>query len=258
MAAVSGLLELENAHARLGGVEVLKGASFVVRPGEVVALCGPNGAGKSTAVRAALGLAPLTEGTARLGDHEARRLSERQRGERAAYLPQDRSIAWNLPAVEVAALGAPFLTGGAALERARAALDEVGVGHLADRGVADMSGGERARVLLARALTVPAPLLVADEPIAGLDPDAQLLVLERLRARADAGRGVLVSLHDLSLAARFADRVVVLDQGRTAAEGAPTEALSPSILKTVFNLDAVWLEASEGPWLAARRASHHG
>lgn len=252
------LLELENAHARIGGAEVLNGVFFSVRAGELVALCGPNGAGKSTALRAALGLAPLTQGVARLGGDEARRLSERQRGERAAYLPQDRSIAWNLPAVEVAALGAPFLTGQAAVERARAALDEVGVGHLADRGVAEMSGGERARVLLARALTVPAPLLAADEPIAGLDPDAQLLVLELLRARADAGRGVLVSLHDLSLAARFADRVVVLDQGRTAAEGAPTVALSPRILKTVFNLDAVWLEALDGPWLAARRLSPHG
>lgn len=255
---MSILLELENAHARIGGAEVLNGASFSVRAGELVALCGPNGAGKSTALRAALGLAPLTQGVARLGGDEARRLSERQRGERAAYLPQGRSIAWNLPAVEVAALGAPFLTGQAAVERARAALDEVGVGHLADRGVAEMSGGERARVLLARALTVPAPLLAADEPIAGLDPDAQLLVLELLRARADAGRGVLVSLHDLSLAARFADRVVVLDQGRTAAEGAPTDALSPRILKTVFNLDAVWLEALDGPWLAARRLSPHG
>ncbi|MBN9479943.1 MAG: ATP-binding cassette domain-containing protein, partial [Bordetella sp.] len=159
------------------------------------------------------------------------------------------------PAVELAALGAPFLAGAAALDRARAALDEVGVGHLADRGVAEMSGGERARVLLARALTVPAPLLVADEPIAGLDPDAQLLVLERLRARAEAGRGVLVSLHDLTLAARFADRVVVLDQGRTVADGAPTEALSPRVLKTVFSLDAVWLEALDGPLLAARRLS---
>jgi len=254
VAAVTAvLLELANAHARVGGAEVLKGASLSVRPGEVVALCGPNGAGKSTAVRAALGLVRLTQGAARLGGDEARRLSERQRGERAAYLPQDRSIAWNLPAVELAALGAPFLAGAPALDRARAALDEVGVGHLADRGVAEMSGGERARVLLARALTAPAPLLAADEPIAGLDPDAQLLVLERLRARADAGRGILVSLHDLTLAARFADRVVVLDQGRTAAEGAPTEALSPRILKTVFNLDAVWLEALDGPILAARR-----
>src|SRR5690606_41369519 len=97
---------------------------------------------------------------------------------------------------------APFLAGAAALDRARAALDEVGVGHLADRGVAEMSGGERARVLLARALTAPAPLLAADEPIAGLDPDAQPLVLERLRARAEAGRGILVSLHDPTLAAR--------------------------------------------------------
>lgn len=255
---MSLLLELENAHARVGGVEVLKGASLSVRPGEVVALCGPNGAGKSTAVRAALGLTPLTQGSARLGDDEARRLTERQRGERAAYLPQDRSIAWNLPAVELAALGAPFLAGAAALDRARVALDEVGAGHLADRGVAEMSGGERARVLLARALTVSAPLLVADEPIAGLDPDAQLLVLERLRARADAGYGVLVSLHDLTLAACFADRVVVLDQGRTAADGAPTEALSPRVLKTVFNLDAVWLEALDGPLLAARRLSPQG
>lgn len=250
---MSLLLALENAHARVGGAEVLKGASVSVRAGEVVALCGPNGAGKSTAVRAALGLTPLTQGSARLGGDEVRRLSERQRGERAAYLPQDRSIAWNLPAVELAALGAPFLAGAAALDRARVALHEVGVGHLADRGVAEMSGGERARVLLARALTVSAPLLIADEPIAGLDPDAQLLVLERLRTRADAGHGVLVSLHDLTLAARFADRVVVLDQGRTAAEGAPTEALSPCVLKTVFNLDAVWLEALDGPLLAARR-----
>ncbi|MBD3818750.1 MAG: ABC transporter ATP-binding protein [Brevundimonas diminuta] len=255
MAAVSLLLELENAHVRVGGVDVLKGASLSVRPGEVVALCGPNGAGKSTAVRAALGLTSLTQGAARLGGDEARRLTERQRGERAAYLPQDRTIAWNLPAVELAALGAPFLAGAAALDRARAALNEVGVGHLADRGVAEMSGGERARVLLARALTVSAPLLVADEPIAGLDPDAQLLVLERLRARAGAGHGVLVSLHDLTLAARFADRIVVLDQGRTAAHGAPTEALSPRVLKTVFNLDAVWLEALDGPLLAARRLS---
>lgn len=255
---MTALLELERAHARLGGTPVLDGADLSVRPGEVVALCGPNGAGKSSAIRAALGLLPLSRGAARLGGDEVRRLSERARGARAAYLPQERSIAWNLPAVEVAALGAPFLAGAAALGRARAALDEVGIGHLADRGVGEMSGGERARVLLARALVVDAPLLIADEPIAGLDPDAQLLVLERLRARADAGGGVLVSLHDLTLAARYADRLVVMSRGRVAADGPPTQALSPAVLRTAFNLDGVWLEALDGPLLAARRLSSQG
>ena len=250
---MSALLELDGVVACMGGAVVLNGVSLAVARGELVALCGPNGAGKSSAVRAALGLTPLRSGTARLGGENVQRLSERERGARAAYLPQERHIAWNLPAVEVAALGAPFLSGGEALQRARAVLDEVGARHLADRGVADMSGGERARVLLARALAVEAPLLLADEPIAGLDPDAQLLVLDRLRARADAGGGVLVSLHDLTLAARIADRVVVLDVGRVVADATPIEALSSAVLSQTFHLDGVWIEAPGGPLLAARR-----
>jgi iron complex transport system ATP-binding protein len=250
---VSALLELDGVVARMGAATVLDGVSLSVEAGELVALCGPNGAGKSSAIRAALGLTALQGGVAKLGGQDVRRLSERERGTRAAYLPQERHIAWNLPALEVAALGAPFLAGDAALERARTALNEVGAGHLAERGVAEMSGGERARVLLARALVVQAPLLLADEPIAGLDPDAQLLVLERLRARADAGGGVLVSLHDLTLAARIADRVVVLDAGLVVADAAPVEALSPAVLRSAFHLDGVWVEASDGPLLAARR-----
>ena len=250
---MSALLELDGAVVRMGSATVLSGVNLTIAAGELVALCGPNGAGKSSAIRAALGLTPLQGGAARLGGEDVRRLSERERGTRAAYLPQERHIAWNLPALEVAALGAPFLSGDAALERARAALEEVGAGHLTDRGVAEMSGGERARVLLARALTVQAPLLLADEPIAGLDPDAQLLVLERLRARADAGGGVLVSLHDLTLAARIADRVVVLEAGRVVADAAPVEALSPAVLRAAFHLDGVWIEAPDGPLLAARR-----
>lgn len=248
------LLALDSARARLGGEIVLDNVDLSVAPGEVVALCGPNGAGKSSAIRAAAGLLAVESGSVTLGGDLIERLSHRQRAERLAYLPQERRIAWNLPAVEVAALGAPFLSGETALTRARAALEEVGAGHLADRGVAEMSGGERARVLLARALVVDAPLLLADEPIAGLDPDAQRLVLERLRARADAGAGVLVSLHDLTLAAAVADRVVVLDQGRVAADAAPVEALSPAVLRQVFGLDGVWIEGPNGPLLAACRA----
>jgi len=248
------LLSLDKVQARLGKAVVLDGVDLSVAAGEVVALCGPNGAGKSSAIRAAVGLLATTGGQVRLAGTPIAELSHRQRAERAAYLPQERRIAWNLPAVEVAALGAPFLWGAEALERARAALNEVGAGHLVDRGMAEMSGGERARVLLARALVVDAPLLLADEPIAGLDPDAQRLVLERLRARADGGAGVLVSLHDLTLAATFADRVVVMGQGRVVADAAPIEALAPAVLREVFGLNGGWIEGPNGPLLAARRA----
>ena len=248
-------LQLIEATARLGGRTVLDRVSFSVAAGEVVALVGPNGAGKSSAIRALAGLVPLTAGQAQLGGEDAARLSPAHRAERAAYLPQERRIAWNMPAVEVAALGAPFLSAGEAMMRARAALETVEAGHLADRGVAEMSGGERARVLLARALTTQAKALLVDEPIAGLDPEAQLMVLALLRARADAGQAVLVSLHDLALAARYADRVVVLDQGGVAADGAPADALTPEIMARVFGLTARWVEGPDGLLLSARRYS---
>lgn len=249
------VVTLAGATATIGGRTVLNEVDLSVGAGELVALCGPNGAGKSSAIRAALGLLSLSDGRALLAGQPLSDLSAGQRAECAAYLPQERRIAWNLPAVEVAALGAPWLAGAAALERARMALDEVDIGHLADRGVSEMSGGERARILLARLLTTQARALLADEPVAGLDPDAQLMVLERLAARARAGQAVLVSLHDLTLAARFADRVVVLDQGRVVADGPPMEALRPIILRTVFGLSAVWLDGPDGPLLAASRAA---
>lgn len=248
-------LALIRATALLGGRAVLDGVDLAVTAGELVTIVGPNGAGKSSAIRALLGLLPLAAGQAMLDGEDVTGQSARARAERAAYLPQERRIAWNLPAIEVAALGAPFLMAGEALERARAALDEVEAGHLADRGVAEMSGGERARVLLARALAADARALLADEPTAGLDPEAQLMVLERLKARAGAGQAVLVSLHDLALAARFADRVVVLDAGRVVAEDAPMAALTPKVMADTFGLAACWVEGPDGPLLSSGRYS---
>lgn len=242
-----------DAGARLGGRAVLNGADLQVHAGEFVALVGPNGAGKSSVIRAFAGLLPLTGGVARLGGDDVAALSARERAARAAYLPQERRIAWNLPAVEVAALGAPFLAAEEAMARARHALAEVEAEHLADRGVAEMSGGERARVLLARALATGAAALMLDEPIAGLDPEAQLMVLERLRARADAGQAVLASLHDLPLAARFAHRVAVLDHGTVTADAVPLQALTPEVLQRVFGLSARWVEGPDGPLLSAGR-----
>ena len=246
---MSALLELDGVVARMGAATVLNGVSLSVAVGELVALCGPNGAGKSSAIRAALGLTTLQSGVAKLGGEDVRRLSERERGTRAAYLPQERHTAWNLPAIEVAALGAPFLSGAEALERASAALDEVGAARLAERGVAEMSGGERARVLLARALVSDAPLLLADEPVAGLDPDAQRLVLEVLAKRAGQGGAAVASLHDLTLAAGWAVRVVVLKDGRVIADGSPMQALASEVLAQAFRLDGRWTDGL----LAARR-----
>jgi iron complex transport system ATP-binding protein len=136
---------------------------------------------------------------------------------------------------------------------AEEALARVGASELADRSVFDMSGGERARVLLARLLATRAPLLVLDEPVAGLDPEAQLGTLELLRREADEGRAVVVTLHDLSLAARYCDRVVVLERGRVAADAAPREALGPEVLRAAFGLTGGWVETDAGPVLAARR-----
>jgi iron complex transport system ATP-binding protein len=246
-------LELDGAVVRLGGRAVLDGAGFTAAAGEVVGVLGPNGAGKTTLLRAALGLLPLNGGAARLGGREVGALSSAERARLAGYLPQERRVAWSLPAWRIAALGAADKPPALARDIAHAALERVGLAALAERGVLDMSGGERARVLLARLLAVDSPLLVADEPVAGLDPDAQLLALELLREEAARGRAVVATLHDLTLAARVCDRLVVLHQGRVVAQGAPADALTEDVLGQVFHLAGELIETPAGPVLAAKR-----
>lgn len=234
---------LINASAALAGRPVLDAVSFSLAPGRFVALTGPNGAGKSTAIRALLGLVPLSAGEARLGGDPVQSLSPSERGRRAAWLAQDRSSAWAIRVKDLAALGR-FAWSGAPYERLAEADREIvddalaraGAAALADRPLDALSGGEQARAHLARALAARAPVLAVDEPAAALDLRHQHEAMAVLRAEADRGAAVIAALHDLDAAARWADRVVVLDQGRVAADDAPEAALSTELLAAVFGV----------------------
>ncbi|HEY2178256.1 MAG TPA: ABC transporter ATP-binding protein [Caulobacteraceae bacterium] len=247
--------ELIGAGVEIAGRRVLADASLAAFPGEVLGVIGANGSGKTTLLRAALGLARLSAGEARLAGQPVTSLSEIERAGLAGYLPQERRVAWNMPAWRIAALGAAHRGPAEACALALEALTEVGLTELANRGARDMSGGEQARVLLARLLATRAPLLVADEPAAGLDPDAALRIMEVLARRAAAGAAVVVTLHDLTLAARGCHRLAVMSGGRVIALAAPGEALAPEILDRAFALEGALISTPAGAVVAARRAA---
>lgn len=234
------VIALEEVSVRLGGRLVVDGVSATLTRG-LVGVLGPNGAGKSSLVRAALGLVPAT-GRVAIDDPVARTV---------AYLPQGGAIHWPLTARRLVGLGRlPHLgplgrlsaEDQAAVERAMAAAD---VAHLAERDATTLSGGERARVLLARALATEAPALIVDEPLAALDPAHALGVMALLRRQADAGALVVAVLHDLGLAARHCDRVLLMDGGRLVADGAPADVLTRERIAQVYRVDA-WVGEAEG------------
>jgi iron complex transport system ATP-binding protein len=242
---MSALLGLSDLSVQLGGRYVVDGVSLVVQPGEVIALLGANGAGKTSLIRAGLGLIVLSRGQAFLGGSEARALSTRQRALRAAYLPQRPQAIWPLSVARLVALGryaygaAPDRLGEADRGAVDAALHACALESLRDRGMDTLSGGEKARAHLARALAQKAPLLVLDEPTAGLDPAQALGVAEILAAQARSGGGVVFSTHEVSLAARCAHRILLMKDGRALALGAPAEALTPELLEAAYGRKAL-------------------
>jgi iron complex transport system ATP-binding protein len=241
---MTALLIMQGVNVSLAGRLVLKDISLSLSSGHLVALVGPNGAGKTTLLRALAGLVP-SDGAIHVGGDALSSLTLRERARRFAYLPQGHIMHWPLSARDIVALGRyphgatdpARLTPGdtEAVLRAMQAADVVEFGG---RRVTELSGGERSRVALARVLAVEAPVILADEPTSSLDPRHQIDVMKTLRAAADKGVLVIVVTHDLGLAARFADMVLVLADGHLVSQGAPAQALSERVMGDVFRISA--------------------
>jgi iron complex transport system ATP-binding protein len=256
----AALISVHNVSVALSHRQILRELSFELPRQNLVALVGPNGAGKTTLLRTMAGLL-RPSGEVLIEGKSVHDLSAAQRALKFGYLPQGHVVHWPLPAHDIVALGR-YPHGAtdpsrlppadeAAVARAMQATDTVA---FADRPVTELSGGERSRVALARVLAVEAQVVLADEPTAFLDPRHQLDVMQLLRKAADGGTLVIVVTHDLGLAARYADAVLVMADGQLAAHGPPREALSEQVLANVFRVQAFRAQRDDGavivPWSA--------
>jgi len=233
-----------NITVKAGSISLVENASFTVGAGEFVVMLGPNGAGKTTLLRAVLGLQKPASGSAHIDGDEAYSLSPHMRARNIAYLPQIRPLAWPNRVLDIVALGR-FSHGAnlgrlngddlIAVTRAMTACD---IDHLKDRHADTLSGGELARMHCARAFAAQAPLLIADEPVAALDPRHQFRVMDLIKAYVQNGGGALVVLHDISLAAKYADRLIWMKAGKIIADGSPKETVSEKRLADIYGVKA--------------------
>ena len=224
--------------------ELVSDASFALRSREFVVLLGPNGAGKTSLIEGSLGIMPRHMGTVRLDGIDMDDLSPIRRARQVSYLPQMRPLAWPNCVRDIVALGrysygsSPGRLGKEDANAVDRAIEACELNHLEDRRADTLSGGELARVHCARAFAAETPLLFADEPIAALDPSHQFRVLDLIAAYVEAGGGALVVLHDVQLAARYASRLIWMQDGRIVADGLPEQTLTPARLQDVFGVRA--------------------
>ncbi len=251
-------LAAENIHVTLNGNDILKDVSLSVPKGKIIGLIGPNGAGKSTLMRAILGLTTVQSGQLLLDDMPLSDWSLKDRAKKISYAAQGAPVHWPLDVDHIISLGRiPHLDPWQKVsaddrEHIRRAMIRTDTSHLAGRLATTLSGGERACVMLARAIVSEADYLCADEPTASLDPYHQLQVMDILRGLALDGHGVLVILHDLSLARRYCDELVLMNRGRIVDRGPPPQVLSEENLNRIYHIRASrWQENGESflsPW----------
>lgn len=251
-------IDAQGLTVELGGRRVVDDVDFALAPGELVGLIGPNGSGKTTLLRTLCGLVLPLGGEVRLAGDLLSRLGPAVRSRRVGYLPQHAVFHWPLTVANAVALGRYASTtsvfGPSAADRAviADALTATGLSAMATRPVNELSGGEAMRVHIARLLSGEHAALVADEPVTSLDPRYQLELLAILRRQAEAGKGVVLSLHDVPLAFRACDRIVLMQDGKIVASGAPQTMLDDDILGRVFNLHFDRIETPSGMTVVAR------
>ncbi len=238
------VLEARNLRFTYDGPDVLTGVDFALDLGELVAIVGPNGAGKSTLLHVLLGILPGAGGTVTVEGRPLTDLSRKAIARSMAFVPQSARADFAFTVRELVAMGRTphlgrFRPPGAedvlAVDRALALTETE---PLADRYVSDLSGGERQRVHVARAIAQSTPVLLLDEPTSNLDVQHQLQLLELVRRLVSGGKGAAIAIHDLSLAARYADRVVILAEGQVALSGKPEDVFTEETLRRYFRIIA--------------------
>ena len=246
------LLAILNLQADLGRRHVLDGISLEIGKGEFVGLIGPNGAGKTTLLRAILGLTPAR---GRISIQGRENLKPRERAKLVSYVPQEREIVWPVTVERLVGLGRiPHLNtlsslGPQDLKAIESAMQRMEVEGFSARPATNLSGGEKARVLIARALAQEAPLLLADEPTAGLDPAHQIALMRVFADIAREGNSVIASLHDLGLAARWCTRLVLVVDGKVVADDVPRAVLTTERIRDVYHVESYHAEHAGGPIL---------
>ena len=235
------LMTLDKLSVFRGDCPVVDNVTLALEPGDFLGLIGPNGAGKTTLMRAALGILEHE------GSSSLTALSQSDRAKQAAWLPQIREIAWGLSVRDLVGLGRlPFGPIQKNDVHAEAAIIKMDLSAFSDRIATQLSGGEQARVLIARALAQDTQILMVDEPTASLDPANQISTLKIFSELAQDGRGIMSSIHDLGLAARYCTKLALLDRGKLVAFGSADEVLTPDNLQTVFSIEAHYEKTEEG------------
>lgn len=244
-------ISLHNVTVRLGRRNVLDAISLDISAGEFVGLLGPNGAGKSTLLRTIM-QELAHAGRIAIDERPLAELTAAERALQLAYLPQARNIAWPVSVAEVVALGRlprtrPFASPTPADKAAVAdAMAKMDITHLGHRPATELSGGETARVLIARLLAQETPIVIADEPAAGLDPSHQIALVETFADIARSGRTVIASLHELPLAARWCQRIILLSNGKVVADGPPEEVITMENLAATYGIEAMLTSDAQG------------